>query len=68
MNDKPISIVIDDLKQNIADTINASGLHPCIVEPILKDLYLELSNIAKVQLEKDKQTYEASQKEEIVED
>lgn len=63
-NNKPISIILDDLKNNIADQINQSGLHPCLVESVLKDLYEEVRMLAARQLEQDKQAWEQSQQAE----
>lgn len=63
MENKPISIILDDLKNGIADLINNSQLPPSLVEPIMKDLYNEVSMVAKQQLEQDKKNWEASQSE-----
>lgn len=63
-NNKPISIILDDLKNNIANQINQSGLQPCLVEPVLKDLYEEVRMLAVRQLEQDKQAWEQSQQAE----
>lgn len=63
-NNKPISIILDDLKNNIANQINQSGLQPCLVEPVLKDLYEEVRMLAARQLEQDKQAWKQSQQAE----
>lgn len=62
--EKPVSLVLNDLKQEIVDSINKTNLPLCIVEPVLKDLYAEIAALAKQQLAKDKEEFESSQKEE----
>lgn len=62
--EKPVSLVLNDLKQEIVDSINKTNLPLCIVEPVLKDLYAEIATLAKQQLAKDKEEFEFSQKEE----
>lgn len=65
--DKPISVVLEELKQDIINSINNTNLPICIIEPIIKDLYNEIAVLSKQQLLKDKEKYEESQKEEIKE-
>lgn len=65
--DKPISIILEELKQEIADSINKSQLPLAIVEPIMKDLCNEITIMARQQLTKDKEEYEKNQKEETKE-
>ena len=55
---KPISIILDDLKKELANTINNSQLPLCLIEPILKDLYQEAANMAAQQLEQDRINWE----------
>lgn len=38
MDNKPVSIMIKELEENIKIQIQDSGIHPTIVELILKDL------------------------------
>lgn len=54
MNNKPISIILDDLKKELANAINNSQLPLCLIESILKDLYQEAANMAAQQLEQDR--------------
>lgn len=63
MNDKPISIVLEEFKVSISEIVNNSGLHPCIIEPIFKDFYNEINMLSKRQLELDKEQYEKKIKE-----
>ena len=63
--EKPISVVLEELKQDIINSINNTNLPICIIEPIIKDLYNEIAALSRQQLLKDKEEYEKSQKEEI---
>ena len=59
---KPITIVREEVKEQIAAIINNSGLPAFVVEPILQDFLMEVRNIAIRQYEYDKQQYNASLK------
>lgn len=56
---KPISLIREELIENIVGLINESNLPLFVVEPILKDLYLEVKNGAQQQLENDRQQYQS---------
>lgn len=60
--DKPITISIEEFKQQISDIINNSGLHPFILDSILKDVSNEIHLLYQNQVLRDKQTYEESLK------
>lgn len=50
MNEKPLSVVITEVKKGIASIINGSGLPIYISEMIIKDIYndiIEISNQVK---------------------
>lgn len=55
---KPISLVISEVKQKLVVDINTSNLHPSIMVMILKDMYLETEELAKQQFEVDRFNYE----------
>ena len=57
---KPANLIVEETKENIVKTINESGLPPFLVEPILKDLYNQISILKQQELEKSKQEYENS--------
>lgn len=57
MDKKPISIMIEDAKKTIAQTIVNCQLPPAIMEMVMKELYAEVQNIALQQLEKDMTEY-----------
>ena len=42
---KPISVIIEDTKKSIADTLNKSQLHPYIMDTIMRDLYEEVHSL-----------------------
>ena len=56
-DNKPISILIDDFKQNLIETVNNSQLPPCITQPIIRELYEEVAAAARDQLNKDIDNY-----------
>ena len=60
---KPITIVRAEFISNLTDLINKSGLPPFIIEPILKDVYLEIRDAAQKQYEFDVQKYKQQLKE-----
>ena len=55
---KPISMVYDEFKQQLADLINNSGLPVFLVEPILLNYLSEVKILVKKQYEMDKVQYE----------
>lgn len=54
---KPITIMYEDFKQNLADVINNSGLPPFIIESVLYSYLIETRNAAKQQYQFDKNKY-----------
>lgn len=56
---KPITIVREEVKEQIAAIINNSGLPAFVIEPILQDFLIEVRNVAVRQYEYDKQQYNA---------
>lgn len=61
---KPANLIVEETKENIVKTINESGLPPFLLEPILKDLYNQVSILKQQELEKNRQEYENSLKQE----
>lgn len=55
---KPISIIIDETKQNLVYAINNSGLPACILESMVKDLYRDIRDLSEKQIKMDQQEYE----------
>ena len=64
---KPVSLLIEETKKSLAATINTCGLHISVIEMIMKELYLEVSNLssanAKQELELYLQNQEPTDKE-----
>lgn len=63
MKEKPITLKVEELKENIAATLNESGLPIFLLDYIIKDLYNEIHILSENQLLKDKQSYAKSQEE-----
>ena len=59
---KPITIVKEEVVNEIANVINSSMLPAFVLENILRDMYLEVKAMAQRQYEIDKQRYEESLK------
>lgn len=55
---KPITVVREETKKNLADIINNSGLPAFIIEPILMEFLNETRIAAKRQYELEKAQYE----------
>ena len=62
--EKPISMILNETKLGLADICNQSGLPSYMLEPILKELYLEAKELAKQQLKQDEAIYNASLEQE----
>lgn len=58
--DKPITIDIENFKQELKDIIKNSQLHPFILDSIFKDIYNEIHVLYQNQILQDKKTYEES--------
>jgi hypothetical protein len=61
--EKPISVTLEEAKQSIIQAVNGCKLHPSLLEPIIKDIYLEVQQLALKQYEVEKLEYERSLKE-----
>lgn len=58
MPKKPSSVAREDFINNMVEIINSSELPAFVMEPIMKDLYLEVQAAMKSQYERDKEQYE----------
>ena len=61
---KPANILVEDTKEELIKVINESGLPPFLVEPILKDIYNQVTVLKQKELEESKKSYEESLKKE----
>lgn len=59
---KPISIIYEEFKQELATLINNSGLPPFMLESILQNYLNEVSVLTKNQYRIDKIQYEKTEK------
>lgn len=55
---KPITVIYEDFKKELADLINNSGLPAFIVETVLQSYLIETGNASKRQYQLDKARYE----------
>ena len=55
---KPISMLINEAKINITKVINESSLPPCLIQPIIKDIYEQVLQQCQQELQDDMAEYE----------
>lgn len=60
--EKPIMMIRQDFIDTISDDINNCNLPLFIIEPILKDIYLEVKSLSQKQYEIEKMEYEKKMK------
>lgn len=63
MNNKPISMVINETRISLLKICNESGLPACVLELIVKDLYNDVNRVSENQFKKDEESYIQAQKE-----
>jgi hypothetical protein len=56
--DKPITIQIEEIKDNLTNILNNSNLPLFVIRYILKDLYSEVCNLYNQQVINDKTEYQ----------
>jgi len=61
--EKPITMKIEEAKENIVQVINDSNLPMWIVRDIIKDIYEQANRLAIQQAEQEKKAYLESEKE-----
>jgi len=61
---KPISMLINEAKINIIKAVNESNLPPCLMQPIIKDLYEQVLQQCREELQNDVAEYSKKEKEE----
>lgn len=57
---KPMTVAKEDFVNNLTDIINNSGLPAFVIEPVMKDMYFEVRDVAKKQYQQDKEQYESA--------
>lgn len=60
--EKPLNLRIEEVKNQIANTINEAKLPAYLLKPIIKDFYMQLQNLEQMDLIKSQQEYENSLK------
>lgn len=60
--DKPISLVINEFKNNIQKAVTDSQLNPVILEMIFKDIYLNIKEVSIQYENQEMQQYQESLK------
>lgn len=58
--EKPITMIIDETTRELANVCNNSQLPLYILEPIIKDLYLEVQELNKRNSRQERMIYEQS--------
>jgi hypothetical protein len=58
MANKGFNLMIDDVKRDIANAINQSGLPISIIEMIVMDIANEISTVSKNTLNRERKEYE----------
>ena len=58
MGNKPVTMIIDETKNTIVNAVNNSQLPAFILETIIKDIYIEINQMAIQQANLEKQKYE----------
>ena len=61
---KPADLIVEETKESIVKIVNESGLPPFLLEPILKEIYNQVSILKQQELEQSKKQYENSLKNE----
>lgn len=62
--EKPITVIYEEFKNELASLINNSGLPAFVVEPVLQDYLNEIKMIKERQYQIEKAQYEESLKKE----
>lgn len=58
--DKPMQLIIADLKLGLSNTVNNTPLPMCCITPVIKELYEQCLLIEKEQFRQAKEEYENS--------
>ena len=58
--EKPISLILRDTKLELAKICNDSQLPVYLLEPILKELYIEVNELTIRQIQEDEKMYKES--------
>lgn len=62
--DKPISVMIQEMKNDVLNTITRHNIHPSITRLVLGDIYREICAVADSQYLQERKSYENAEKSE----
>ena len=62
--EKPVSMIIEEAENTIVNAINSVQLHPTLLEMIMRNLYLEVKEQARVTRQREKDDYKRATMEE----
>lgn len=62
--EKPLNLKIEEIRNQIANTINEANLPAYILKPIIKDFYTQLQNLEQQELIQAQRQYKKSLNEE----
>lgn len=65
--DKPLTLCIEDVKNELVNVINNSNLHPFILDTIVGNIYNEVHMAYIQQCQNEKKEYESKNNEESAE-
>lgn len=60
--EKPITVARQEFIDKLSNAINTCNLPLFIIEPIMRDMYLEIKSLSQRQYEMDKEEYESKLK------
>lgn len=63
--EKPITLIIDDLRRELAEAIERSRLPAVVIEPYLRQLYQQVAEIAIQQTAKDREDWKGEETEDV---
>ena len=62
--EKPVSLIVEEAENTIVNAINSVQLHPTLLEMIMRNLYLEVKEQARVTCQREKDDYKRAIMEE----
>lgn len=61
--EKPLSVIMTEVKTNVAKIINDSGIPMYILEPVIRDVYEQLCRVGNQQMEREAKEWKEAQEE-----
>lgn len=63
---KPVALIVEEAENTIVNAINSVQLHPSLLEIIMKGLYLEVKEQARITSEREKDDYKKANSKDVV--